>query len=263
MNNSQESLKKINELRTKFLQEGKNLVWHGMYKEKFDKLVENDFNMQAYTTQRYWEDGKLRKDNAPDYNTSFWYHGWSISRSKAVSAAFGEILWAMDLNEIKKEFKTIPISWNFTIRNLKNQDHKREQEEFVIAHKGKYSLDFIGKATVEYQDRIDDIYDILHSGNISEKEKEALIKERDEKEAFFDKNWFKEIMSGPKGKSMDMQKISPGFFIVNKSQDSNSLLELQSHPLCLGVLDLAEINLDEAERIKQVHANLNKPSSKP
>lgn len=253
MDNKKESLKQVNDIRKKFLQEGKNLVWHGMNLKNFEQLIDNNFRMQAFTTQRYWQDGKLRKDNAPDYNDSFWYHGWSLSRSKVVSSSFGEILWAMDLNEIKKEFKTIPISWNFTIRNNTKLNHKKEQEEFVIAHKGKYSLEFVARASNEYQERIDEIHDILHdNNNLSERERNELIREREIKEEFFDKNWFKEILEGPKGKEMDINRFTAGFFIIPKNINDEKLIAFKDHPMCLGVLNLEEINIDEYNRIQNL-----------
>lgn len=252
MNNG---LKAINKIRKEFFEQGKDLVWHGMNFDKFQKLEENGGAMKAYTTQRYWKDGKLRKDNEPDYNDSYWYHGWSFSRSKKVSSSFGEILYAIDLNEVKKEFKVVPISWNFTIGKAKNLNHKKEQEEFVIAHKGKHSLEEIARKSQYYEQRYDEILDLLKDGKITEKEKKELNKEIKEIEEFGDINWFKKIMQGPKGKEMNINKFSKGFFVVNKFLTDEQIEILKAHPKFLGIVETAEINLEEAQRIEASRKN--------
>lgn len=238
------TLRKINQVRKEFLQQGKDLVWHGMTHEQFKKLMANEGQMRAYTTQRYWKDGKLRKDNQPDYNDSYWYHGWSFSRSKNVSAGFGEIVWAFDLNEVKKEFKVIPISWNFTIGRLNPQkiNHKREQEEFVIAHKGKHSLEEIAKKSQEYEARSDIINELLWKHKqkeitLSPEELTNLEKEEKEIEKFYDTNWFEKIMAGPKGKNLDVNKKAKGFFVVNKFLRPEEIQKLSEHHQFLGVIE--------------------------
>ena len=241
-------LKAINEIRKEFFEQGKELVWHGMRLDRFKKLEENGGAMQAYTTQRYWKDGKLRKDNEPDYNDSYWYHGWSLSRSKKVSSHFGEILYAIDLNEVKKEFKVIPISWNFTIGRAKNLNHKKEQEEFVIAHKGKHSLEEVARKSQHYETRYDEILDLLKDNKTTEKEKKALNEEIAEIEKFSDTNWFEKIMKGPKGKEMDINKISKGFFIVNKFLEPEDIEILKAHPKFLGIVEKVDINPEESPR---------------
>ncbi len=238
-------LKAINEIRKEFFEQGKDLVWHGMHFDKFKKLEENSGVMKAYTTQRYWKDGKLRKDNEPDYNDSYWYHGWSFSRSKKVSSNFGEILFAIDLNEVRKEFKVVPISWNFTIGRAKNLNHKKEQEEFVVAHKGKHSLEEIARKSQYYETRYDEILELLKDSKTTEKEKIDLNKEIKEIEDFGEINWFKKIMQGPKGKEMDINKFSKGFFVVNKFLTEKQIETLKEHPKFLGIVETAEINPDE------------------
>ena len=41
-------------------------------------LINN--KIDGYTWQRYWPDGKRRKDDDPDYNKSFYMKGLSLTR---------------------------------------------------------------------------------------------------------------------------------------------------------------------------------------
>lgn len=249
------SLREMHKIQSDGMKRGENIVWHGMTDRDFDKLVENEYQMKAYTTQRYWKDGKIRKDNEPDYNSSFWYHGWSFSREKQVSTNFGEIVFAIDLNEVKKTNSVIPISWNYTIGRMdpKKINHKKEQEEFVIAHKGKYSMGWVQEQSIILEKRCDELYDLLYNFTGTEDEKEELIKEKNAINEFFEENWHKKIMGGPKGKDLNIKKISKGFFLIPYENSSpEQIMTLSKHPMCLGVLDREEI-LQENKPKKKTH----------
>lgn len=92
-----------------------------------DKLV-------GSTTQRYWDDGKRRKDNDPEYQNSNWMKGMSFTRDRRFAMSWGEFVMAVDQEKLAHRNKIIPFNWGYSIPS--DNHHKREREEFVLTHKG-------------------------------------------------------------------------------------------------------------------------------
>ena len=115
------------------------VLYHG-YKdpEHFASAMERD-SMLGTTTQRWWDDGGRLKDDHPDYDTSNWMKGLSLTRDPIFAMQWGRIIIAVDPAIIRQRHKIIPFNWGYSIPERNggtDQDHKREREEFVVTHKG-------------------------------------------------------------------------------------------------------------------------------
>lgn len=86
------------------------------------------------TTQRYWPDGKRRKDNDPEYQSSNWMKGVSFTRDIKFAMKWGSAVIAVDKSIIAQRHKIVPFNWGYSIPS--GNHHKREREEFVITHLG-------------------------------------------------------------------------------------------------------------------------------
>ena len=115
------------------------VLYHG-YKdpEHFASAMARD-SMLGTTTQRWWKDGSRLKDDHPDYDTSNWMKGISLTRDPHFAMQWGRVIIAVDRNIVAQRHKIIPFNWGYSIParyDTSPQDHKREREEFVMTHKG-------------------------------------------------------------------------------------------------------------------------------
>ena len=106
-------------------------LYHALTGERAYKfLTEN--KIPGYSFQRYWKDGKLRKDNEEDYETSYFYKGISTTRDLDFAKSWKDIIFVLNQDELRKKYKIVPYQWNATIGADYIKDHKKEKEEFVI-----------------------------------------------------------------------------------------------------------------------------------
>lgn len=98
--------------------------------------------LDAYTFQRYWPDGKRRKDDDPDYYKSFYYRGVSLTRDIEYALRWNDIVFEFDQNALKTKYKLIPYNWGYSIGKGYKQGprSKKEREEFLIVSKIEKSL---------------------------------------------------------------------------------------------------------------------------
>lgn len=175
----------LKEFLQKKIKEVNYPLYHAMDFENF--LIALDKNkLEARTTQRYWLDGKRRKDRDPDYNESKWMKGWSMTRDFDFAARWNGIVIVFDKEDLKKEFEIEPYCWNFSIEGVKNHDHKKEREEFVIGIK-------TNKTEEDYKKETDRYNNLLHR---------RYRKTKDEKHLNEIKSWI-EKFSEPEGKPID------------------------------------------------------------
>lgn len=121
------------------------LLYHGYNDpENFVTAMKTD-QMAGFTTQRYWDDGKRRKDNDPEYQGSNWMKGVSFTRDPRFAMRWGRVMIAVDQSIIAQRHKMVPFNWGYSIPEREHgirQDHKREREEFAITHMGdQYNRD--------------------------------------------------------------------------------------------------------------------------
>lgn len=108
------------------------ILWHGYsglqkVRHAEQALAKNE--MAATSTQRWWPDGRRRKENDPDYRDSYWMKGVSLSRDPKYAMGWGNVVFALDQRKIAQRYKIIPFNWGYSIPS--GNHHKREREEFV------------------------------------------------------------------------------------------------------------------------------------
>lgn len=108
-------------------------LYHGLKNEYALKAIDNN-KLDAYTFQRFWADGKRRKDDDPEYAKSYYYRGLSLTRDINYAANWNNVIFEFDQNILKTKYKLIPYNWGYSIGGGYKQgaNVKREREEFLI-----------------------------------------------------------------------------------------------------------------------------------
>ena len=239
-------------LKDKLENKGKyTSLYHGVNLEVAAQIIDND-KMEARTNQRYWEDGKKRKDNDPDYETSKWMKGWSMTRTFDYAFLWSGLVLEFDKKDLQKEFKIEPISWNYTIgrMNTFDIDHKKEREEFIIASR-------TGKSTKDYERIIREKQDAAYEEYEKTKDINKLRKQGD-----ID---FIDLLKQPEGKPLlNLLKQPEGKPLLNVNRKiksiyiSDELIEIYgienknikkvlNHPKFKGILKEKEFKLKEEQ----------------
>jgi hypothetical protein len=104
-------------------------LFHGM-KLEYAAQALRDNKMLATTTQRWWPDGKRRKDDDPEYQGSYWMKGLSFTRDREYAISWGGVVFVIDQDKLRQKYKFIPFNWGYSLPRGNN--HKREREEFLV-----------------------------------------------------------------------------------------------------------------------------------
>jgi len=118
-------------------------LFHAFREEKYADIAVQNNELAATTTQRFWADGKRRKDNDPEYEGSYWMKGISVTRDIRFATKWGTVIFELDQAKITQRYKITPFNWGYSIPS--NGDHKREREEFIVV-----------KSTLDKYDRPDE-----------------------------------------------------------------------------------------------------------
>lgn len=119
------------------LLESKSAPLYRAVKNEYVGQMFRDDKLVGSTTQRYWDDGKRRKDDDPEYRGSNWMKGLSFTRDKFYAMQWGDFFMAIDQEKLARHNRIIPFSWGYSSQDKYGTiDHKREREEFVLTHKG-------------------------------------------------------------------------------------------------------------------------------
>ena len=219
----------MNILNVKDLIQYKGL-WHSIKKEHLNLILDNNY-LESRTTQRYWKNGVvLRDDDRDAYQESFYMKGWSTSRDKFYSLAWSGITLLLDESAIRRDFKVKPISWNYRNACCK-VNFDKEREEFILSNFIDQTFEEIKQ---EYFDITDRIYDDLG--------KDALKKWQSENGTDF---IF--YMKRKGTKKIDLNKYLIGIFIDRIEFDiykGKGYEKALNHPLFKGF-----ISGDECRRI--------------
>ena len=113
-------------------------LYHGIKTEYAINALEKNA-LDAYSIQRYWADGKRKKDNEPGYKDSYFYRGISLTRDKQYANSWESVIFEFDQQKLKQKYKIIPYNWGYSIGVNFNQNIKREKEEFLIVSKTEKS----------------------------------------------------------------------------------------------------------------------------
>lgn len=108
-------------------------LYHGLeFKYAIAALEKN--KLDAYTFQRFWPDGKRRKDDDPEYQNSYYYRGLSLTRDSKYASGWNNVIFEFNQDALKTKYKIIPYNWGYSIGGGYQQGSrvKKEREEFLI-----------------------------------------------------------------------------------------------------------------------------------
>jgi len=108
-------------------------LYHAITHERAIKALDEN-KLGGYTIQRYWKDGRRRKDDEPDYESGLWMRGLSLTRDIEFAKTWNDVIFVFDQEKIKTKYKLLPYNWGYSIGNGYKQGArmKREREEFLI-----------------------------------------------------------------------------------------------------------------------------------
>ena len=120
-------------MKTKFKDFNVNPLYHAIKHEWAIKAL-SDNKLGCYSTQRYWKDGKRRKDDEEDYDSGLWMRGLSLTRDIEYAKTWNDIIFVFDREKLKHKYKLLPYNWGYSIGGgYKQGDRaKREREEFLF-----------------------------------------------------------------------------------------------------------------------------------
>ena len=108
-------------------------LYRGIRDLKFAVQALQSNTMPGHTTQRWWPDGKRRKENDPEYQGSYWMKGVSFTRDKRYAEQWGAVVFHIDQRVLANNTKLVPFNWGYSIPS--DNHHKREREEFAVTRK--------------------------------------------------------------------------------------------------------------------------------
>jgi hypothetical protein len=109
-------------------------LYHAI-KEEFAKIALETDVLECYGFQRTWPGGKrLKDDNQPAYNNSWWMRGISLTRDVNFAKNWNNIVFVFDQTKLSTKWKIVPYNWGYSIGGSYRQNElaKREKEEFLI-----------------------------------------------------------------------------------------------------------------------------------
>lgn len=224
---------KVNELKKNYQKKSKipffkSRTWKDtscvFHATKLQYILEalSEGKIHGRTGQRYWEDGKRRKDNDPEYNDSYWMKGISTTRSLEYASNWADVVLVLDLEKIKNTKEVVPYAWNYLMSY--NAHNKKETEEFVVLSKQKRK--YIKLEDPEFKKEYDEA---MGSGD------EEIIK-------IYQDLATKPYQSKDPEGFIDLNKCLKGIFLVGDvvdifGVDNNIISELLKHPQFLGILE--------------------------
>lgn len=95
-------------------------------------LTEN--KLGGYSIQRYWRDGRRRKDDEEGYESGLWMRGISLTRDVDFAKSWNDVIFVFDQEKLKTKYKLLPYNWGYSIGGgyIQGSKAKREREEFLI-----------------------------------------------------------------------------------------------------------------------------------
>lgn len=108
-------------------------LYHALKIDYALAALENN-KLDAYTFQRYWPDGRRRKDDESDYSKSYYYRGISLTRDIDYAKNWECVIFVFDQGQLNTKYKIVPYNWGYSIGGGYEQKErvKREREEFLI-----------------------------------------------------------------------------------------------------------------------------------
>lgn len=212
-----------------------NTLWHATSIENVLKVLEND-HLKPYTKHRYWEDGKVRKDNDPQYEDSRWKNGWSLTRNKLYALSWNTVVLEFDREKINQNFKIEPLCWGYLISQIKRTNYKRELEDFVLSGGSRESINYYKELNEKNIEEYDNLSDKKYSDA-------GLTKAEEERLNHFENTKFgwMSLWEQPDGRNLSLSKNCLGIYLNKENVEENdfkseSIIKIMSHPLFKGFL---------------------------
>ena len=143
-------------------------LWHSIKQEHIESILTNN-HLEARTTQRYWVNGVIYRDNQKEqYHQSHYMKGWSMTRDKDYAFGWGSVTLLFNWELLRRDFKIRTFSWSYLGSYCKGNFDK-EREEFVISNYMSQTIDEIEQ---EYFTITDSIYDVQGKEALNEWMKE-------------------------------------------------------------------------------------------
>lgn len=201
-------------------------IWHSIKVENIASIL-NSGVLEARTTQRYWQNGMVYRDNqGKAYHDSHYMKGWSMTRDKDYAFGWACITFLLDWEAIKRDFKVKTISWNYRSASC-NVNYDKEREEFIVSNIMSQTFDEMKE---EYEEITDDIYDNQGS--------EALKEWRKENGMDIIEYWQRKGV-----KTISLDKYLKGVFISKETYDiyeGKGFEAVENHPLFKGFISQDE-----------------------
>jgi len=117
-------------------------LYHAIKPEYAVDALKNN-RLPCHSIQRSWEGGIRLKDDHPDYNSSDYLRGISLTRDIKYAKNWQIVVFIFDQEKLKTKWKIIPYNWGYSIGRGYRQgmNAKREREEFLITGLTKGPLD--------------------------------------------------------------------------------------------------------------------------
>lgn len=108
-------------------------IFHAIKSENAIKALEEN-ELKGYSIQRTWQGGRRLKDDDPDYESSDFLRGISLTRDPEYANKWHDIIFVFDKEKLRTKYKMIPYNWGYSIGRGYRQGSraKREREEFLI-----------------------------------------------------------------------------------------------------------------------------------
>lgn len=256
-----ENIKKIVKHQIELEKNGITPLYHGVSFQYVNNIFKNGF-LECRTPHRYWSDGLRRKDDNEQYEDSYWKVGTCFSRNFEIALNFGGIVFVVDKNKLKQNFKIEPIAWNYHIssKSVRMPNHKKEREEFLIGEKTNICLKKIKEEKDEIMkemDSLEDLYFFMPENTEEEKSKKLSMKQHIDK--LYDKlsvdpfDLLKEVRG-----NIDLDKYMIGFYLnksildiyKNNSEYQKLFDKLKNHEKFFGFLNEEPISLKQKNKRK-------------
>lgn len=208
------------------------VLWHGVSVLRVQEILSRG-SFLPYTSQRFWFDGRVLKDNHKEYEISGRQYGWSMSRDLSISKRFGGVIFAFSKNDVRNNFKVIPVAWNYLF-GKRVADYKKEKEDFVCSGGYIRSKAYYDEKCEFLNLEIDKVEDSYYSKKISKEERDKKIEMLNKE---YEENHYFGLIGKTHGKALPVENAM-GFFISEKEKEhfSKYCEELEKHSMFLGYI---------------------------
>lgn len=211
-------------------------LWHSMDKNHAVEILKTGV-WKPRTTQRYWDDGRRRTEDEPDYKShGKWMKGFSLTRDPFYAMQWKDVMFQFDSDKLKKQYKFEPYSWGYHMAGAGNKNKintRREREEFLISKK-------TDKTDVDLDKNWQDLLD---------KEYEKRRKNKTPKKDIT----YMDFIQSPEGRPIPIYRFLKAFYVKDfiaylYKLDNPNIQYLINHPKFRGLYASSGFRIKDIER---------------